>query len=152
MIYYEIGETLMEMTILVRPLSSLRGSRIITLTSWVTSLSFLIPDHRFKTLLIGFVFYNLLTPVRKQDEVRSFGFLVLPAFFMTEVTSRIGVVNLVRELIVCWFLQENSVPQFTTGMIQETFGITQFKICLTGETYLIHNKHEGRETVYHDWQ
>lgn len=118
---------------LIRPLAPLRVSRIFTLTSWVT-LSFLVPDHWFKTFLIGFIFYNLLTPVRKQDEVRSFGFLVLPALFVTKITSRIGVVNLVRELIMSWFLQQSSIPQFTVRTTQETLDMAQFPVSMTGET------------------
>ena len=118
---------------LIRPLAPLRGSRIFTLTSWVT-LSFLVPDHWFKTFLIGFIFYNLLTPVRKQDEVRSFGVLILPALFVTKITSRIGVVNLVRELIMSWFLQQSSIPPCTIRMTQDTFSMVQFLVSVTGET------------------
>lgn len=104
-------ESEMDVTNLIRPLFSLCGSwvpslsREITLASWITSLSFLIPDHWFITFLIGFIFYNLLSPVRKQNVVSSLGLLILSVLFMTKIAARIRVVNLVREFVISWFLE-----------------------------------------------
>jgi hypothetical protein len=73
-------------------------------------LNFLIPDHRFKTFLVGFIFYNLLSPIRKQDVVGSPGFLVLSVLFVTKIAARIRVVNFVREFVISRFLEERSMP------------------------------------------
>jgi hypothetical protein len=84
--------------------------RKVTLASWITSLSFLISDHWFVAFLIRFIFYNLLSPVRKQDVVSSLSFLVLSVFFMAKIAARIGVVNFVRKFVISWFLEKKSLP------------------------------------------
>jgi hypothetical protein len=57
----------MAVTKLIRSLSSLCGPWVPSLSREITlaSLSFLIPDHWFITFLIGFIFYDLFSPVRK---------------------------------------------------------------------------------------
>jgi hypothetical protein len=70
----------------------------------ISASNVLVTDLRPVSFLIGLILHDLQPAVGQEDAVRALSVFILATFFLAEFGSRLGVLDFVRVLVVCWFL------------------------------------------------
>jgi hypothetical protein len=70
----------------------------------ISGSSVLIADLWPVSFLIGLIFYDLQSTVWQEDAVGTLCIIVLATFLLAEFSSRFGVLDFIRVLVIGWLL------------------------------------------------